>query len=190
RHLPVRGLAHALVLPGGAAGDLRGRDRRRLLAVGRVLQGGAAAGEGRARGDGALRLHPQLVGLPDRARADAVELRDRARVPQPAAVRRCRPGVRPAGRARARADPAARDLRPRDPALPRARADLRGDQAVAMAEIGLEHLTKLFPGGVRAVDDLQLTVPHGSFTALLGPSGCGKTTTMNMISGLERPTSG
>jgi multiple sugar transport system ATP-binding protein len=43
---------------------------------------------------------------------------------------------------------------------------------------------------VRAVDDLRLTVPHGSFTALLGPSGCGKTTTMNMISGLEEPTSG
>jgi multiple sugar transport system ATP-binding protein len=58
-----------------------------------------------------------------------------------------------------------------------------------MAEIRLEHLTKDF-GPLVAVRDLQLTVPDGSFTALLGPSGCGKTTTMNMISGLERPTSG
>ena len=58
-----------------------------------------------------------------------------------------------------------------------------------MAEIRLEHLTKDF-GSLVAVRDLQLTVPDGSFTALLGPSGCGKTTTMNMISGLERPTTG
>ena len=58
-----------------------------------------------------------------------------------------------------------------------------------MAEIRLEHLTKDF-GSLVAVRDLQLTVPDGSFTALLGPSGCGKTTTMNMISGLDRPTSG
>jgi multiple sugar transport system ATP-binding protein len=58
-----------------------------------------------------------------------------------------------------------------------------------MAEIRLERLTKDF-GPLVAVRDLQLTVPDGSFTALLGPSGCGKTTTMNMISGLERPTSG
>jgi multiple sugar transport system ATP-binding protein len=58
-----------------------------------------------------------------------------------------------------------------------------------MASIRLNQLTKVFPG-VRAVDGLQLEVPHGSFTALLGPSGCGKTTTMNMISGLEDPTSG
>ena len=52
--------------------------------------------------------------------------------------------------------------------------------------IRLENLTKHF-GDVAAVDDLDLEVPHGSFTALLGPSGCGKTTTMNMISGLEAP---
>jgi multiple sugar transport system ATP-binding protein len=58
-----------------------------------------------------------------------------------------------------------------------------------MAEIRLEHLTKDF-GSLVAVRDLQLTVPDGSFTALLGPSGCGKTTTMNMISGLELPSSG
>jgi len=58
-----------------------------------------------------------------------------------------------------------------------------------MAEIRLQELTKRF-GPLVAVDNLQLTMPDGSFVALLGPSGCGKTTTMNMISGLERPTTG
>jgi multiple sugar transport system ATP-binding protein len=58
-----------------------------------------------------------------------------------------------------------------------------------MSSITLTNLSKHF-GALRAVDELDLDVPHGSFTALLGPSGCGKTTTMNMISGLERPTSG
>jgi multiple sugar transport system ATP-binding protein len=58
-----------------------------------------------------------------------------------------------------------------------------------MAEIRLESLTKRF-GALVAVRDLELTVPDGSFIALLGPSGCGKTTTMNMISGLEEPTRG
>jgi multiple sugar transport system ATP-binding protein len=58
-----------------------------------------------------------------------------------------------------------------------------------MAEIRLENLTKHF-GELHAVEGLSLVVEHGSFTALLGPSGCGKTTTMNMISGLERPTRG
>jgi multiple sugar transport system ATP-binding protein len=58
-----------------------------------------------------------------------------------------------------------------------------------MAEIRLQNLTKRF-GSLVAVDDLDLTMPDGSFVALLGPSGCGKTTTMNMISGLEKPTKG
>ena len=58
-----------------------------------------------------------------------------------------------------------------------------------MSSITLKGLSKHF-GTLKAVDNLDLHVPHGSFTALLGPSGCGKTTTMNMISGLERPTTG
>jgi multiple sugar transport system ATP-binding protein len=58
-----------------------------------------------------------------------------------------------------------------------------------MSSITLKTLSKHF-GALRAVDNLDLEVPHGSFTALLGPSGCGKTTTMNMISGLEVPTTG
>ena len=58
-----------------------------------------------------------------------------------------------------------------------------------MAEIKLENLTKHF-GDVKAVENLDLDAEHGSFIALLGPSGCGKTTTMNMISGLEKPTAG
>ena len=58
-----------------------------------------------------------------------------------------------------------------------------------MASIRLENLRKAF-GPVVAVDTLSLEIPDGEFAALLGPSGCGKTTTMNMIAGLEVPTSG
>jgi len=58
-----------------------------------------------------------------------------------------------------------------------------------VSEIRLEGLTKHF-GQVRAVEGLTIGIPDGAFIALLGPSGCGKTTTMNMISGLEKPTDG
>jgi spermidine/putrescine transport system ATP-binding protein len=57
------------------------------------------------------------------------------------------------------------------------------------AELVLERVSKDF-GSFVAVDDLSLTIPSGSFFALLGPSGCGKTTTLRMVAGLERPTAG
>jgi multiple sugar transport system ATP-binding protein len=59
-----------------------------------------------------------------------------------------------------------------------------------MAEIRIEHLVKIFPGGTRAVDDLSLRVADGEFLVLLGPSGCGKTTSLRCVAGLERQTSG
>ena len=50
-------------------------------------------------------------------------------------------------------------------------------------------LTKAF-GAIRAVDDLSLQVPRGGVFGLLGPNGSGKTTTLGMLLGLIRPTSG
>src|SRR5262245_51159403 len=58
-----------------------------------------------------------------------------------------------------------------------------------MARVTLEHLSKHF-GTVKAVDDLSLEIPEGSFVTLLGPSGCGKSTTLYCIAGLEEPTAG
>ncbi len=64
-------------------------------------------------------------------------------------------------------------------------------------KIELEHLTKKFPNlnkkektEVIAVDDFTFTIPDGQLIGLLGPSGCGKSTTLNLISGLLKPTSG
>jgi len=51
-------------------------------------------------------------------------------------------------------------------------------------------LTKVFPGGTVAVDDVNLHVDHGEYVVLLGPSGCGKTTTLRMIGGHEFPSQG
>ncbi len=58
-----------------------------------------------------------------------------------------------------------------------------------MAHLKLDHVTKTF-GGARAVDDLSLDIADGEFFVLLGPTGAGKTTTLRLIAGLEKPTTG
>jgi spermidine/putrescine transport system ATP-binding protein len=66
------------------------------------------------------------------------------------------------------------------------------DRAVVESDprdLRLVGLRKSF-GSAVAVDDLTLTIPAGSFFALLGPSGCGKTTTLRMVAGFEEPTAG
>jgi multiple sugar transport system ATP-binding protein len=59
-----------------------------------------------------------------------------------------------------------------------------------MAGVSIRGVTKVFPNGVRALDELDLEIPDGEFFALLGPSGCGKTTLLRSIAGLETPTEG
>ncbi len=54
-----------------------------------------------------------------------------------------------------------------------------------MSEIDLVHVTKRFPDGTTAVDDVTFTIADGEFFILVGPSGCGKSTLLNMIVGLE-----
>ncbi len=58
-----------------------------------------------------------------------------------------------------------------------------------MSAIHLRNLTKTF-GDFAALKTMDLEIADGEFMALLGPSGCGKSTTMNMIAGMEEPTSG
>ena len=58
-----------------------------------------------------------------------------------------------------------------------------------MSGLVLNNVTKQF-GAFTAVDNVHLSVPHGTFVCLLGPSGCGKTTLLRMIAGLEDPTNG
>jgi ABC-type Fe3+/spermidine/putrescine transport system ATPase subunit len=62
-------------------------------------------------------------------------------------------------------------------------------KAAGMIDVELKNVTKLF-GDVLAVDNVSFQVRQGEFLTLLGPSGCGKTTTLRMLAGLERPTSG
>ena len=59
-----------------------------------------------------------------------------------------------------------------------------------MASVTLRRVSKVFDGGIQALQQLDLEVRDGELLVLLGPSGSGKTTVLRCIAGLEEPTSG
>jgi ABC-type sugar transport system ATPase subunit len=59
-----------------------------------------------------------------------------------------------------------------------------------MSRIAFDHVEKVYGGGVKALDDLNLEVREGEFMVLVGPSGCGKSTALRSIAGLEEITDG
>lgn len=63
---------------------------------------------------------------------------------------------------------------------------------MSKAVIEVRGLHKVYEGAVpvKAVNEIDLTITEGEFTALKGPSGCGKTTLLNLLGGLDQPTSG
>src|ERR1700719_594352 len=57
--------------------------------------------------------------------------------------------------------------------------------------VRLTDVTKVYQGGITgALNGVSVTVEKGEFTAIMGPSGSGKSTMLNLIAGLDRPTSG
>jgi multiple sugar transport system ATP-binding protein len=59
-----------------------------------------------------------------------------------------------------------------------------------MAQVAFERVSKIYPDGTRAVNDINLDVQDGEFMVLVGPSGCGKTTALRMVAGLEEISEG
>ena len=59
-----------------------------------------------------------------------------------------------------------------------------------MPEVNIQHLDKIYDGGVQAVYDFNLDIKDGEFIVLVGPSGCGKSTTLRMVAGLEDISAG
>ena len=59
-----------------------------------------------------------------------------------------------------------------------------------MAQVSLKNISKIYPGNIEAVRDVNLSVENKEFVVLVGPSGCGKSTTLRMIAGLEDVTKG
>ena len=59
-----------------------------------------------------------------------------------------------------------------------------------MAQIVLDQVDKVYPGGVKGIDGLNLNITDGEFMVLVGPSGCGKSTALRSIAGLEDITAG
>ncbi len=59
-----------------------------------------------------------------------------------------------------------------------------------MAQVSLKNVSKVYKGGIKAVDNINLGVENKEFLVLVGPSGCGKSTTLRMIAGLEDVSEG
>ena len=62
-----------------------------------------------------------------------------------------------------------------------------------MARLLFDRVRKEFDAGarrIRAIDEVSLEIPDGTFASLVGPSGCGKTTLLNLVAGFETPTAG
>ncbi|HEX3464112.1 MAG TPA: ABC transporter ATP-binding protein [Candidatus Elarobacter sp.] len=59
-----------------------------------------------------------------------------------------------------------------------------------MAAIAVEHLTKAYPNGVVALDEVNAEIADGEFVAVVGPSGCGKSTLLRILAGLDRASGG
>jgi len=59
-----------------------------------------------------------------------------------------------------------------------------------MASVTLTDVVKIYPGGVKAVDQVSLAIEPEEFIVLVGPSGCGKSTTLRMVAGLEEISDG
>jgi multiple sugar transport system ATP-binding protein len=59
-----------------------------------------------------------------------------------------------------------------------------------MAQVAFDRVSKIYPDGTRAVNDINLEIADGEFMVLVGPSGCGKTTALRMVAGLEEISEG
>ena len=61
---------------------------------------------------------------------------------------------------------------------------------MATHAISVQAVSKIYPGGVHALEGVSIDVPPGEWVSIMGPSGSGKTTLLSILNGLDRPTSG
>src|SRR5262249_10139377 len=67
---------------------------------------------------------------------------------------------------------------------------IREEVGLGMAQVEFDRVSKIYPDGTRAVNDMNLDIRDGEFMVLVGPSGCGKTTALRMVAGLEEISEG